>query len=555
MRTDYDFLIIGSGFGGSIAAYRLALAQRRAGRPASVGVLERGKRYNRGEFPRSVFRPKDWVWRDRGRRGWKGLFDYRRFDHIDVLVGSGVGGTSLIYLDVQIDAFDSTFEIVDPETRRRRWPSGIDWAKELKPYYHRLASVLRPTPIPEPTLKTRALRAAAQGAGAADRFRLLDLAIYWGENGSEKGSLHPDPYQRSGPPQIGCGYCGECYLGCNTHSKNTLDLNYLWLAQGLGAEVYSQRQVERIEPGAEGGYTVHFRDVRWNVSGTVSTRVLILAAGALGSTELLLRARNGYRMGKKRVDPTLDRLSDKLGAHFSGNGDFGAVGFETNRLVNAMTGPTITAMLDFRDKLNGHGFIVEDGGFPELVRDQLRQFGGLASGRRFLRRLVDVLRRLGAGRTAGGLLELLDLEEVRDALPYLVMGIDAADGVMSLSPEGELQIRWDNTRSLPFFRELEKTLRELTETPSGLDGNLMLNPTWSAQKRLVTVHPLGGCPMGDDAATGAVDPYGAVFGHPDLYVVDGAIVPTALGPNPSKTIGALAERISEHLVERYVGAA
>ncbi len=200
-----------------------------------------------------------------------------------------------------------------------------------------------------------------------------------------------------------------------------------------------------------------------------------------------------------------------LGRYFSGNGDFGAVGFETNRAVNPMTGPTITATIDYRDKLGGHGFIVEDGGFPDILRAYLRRTsGGYASGRKWLRALKGIFNRGGTDRLIEGifnqLLKQMDFDSVRDNLPYLVMGIDAADGEMSI------------------------------------------DDTWSAQKHLITVHPLGGCPMGDDDTKGVVDANGQVFNYPNLYVVDGSIVPSALGPNPSKTIGALAERVSERII-------
>jgi cholesterol oxidase len=149
-----------------------------------------------------------------------------------------------------------------------------------------------------------------------------------------------------------------------------------------------------------------------------------------------------------------------------------------------------------------------------------------------------------------GIFEQLGFEMVRDALPYLVMGIDAADGEMSLGEEGVLKICWQHDRSMELFREIERTLREITESfEPGLNGNLLLNPTWSAQKSLITVHPLGGCPMGDDESPGVVSTSGEVFNYPNLYVADGSIVPSAVGPNPSKTIGALAERIAEKLIE------
>ena len=166
-----------------------------------------------------------------------------------------------------------------------------------------------------------------------------------------------------------------------------------------------------------------------------------------------------------------------------------------------------------------------------------------------LARLRGLLHGGSGNELARGLFDLFDYEAVRDAILFLVMGIDAADGVMTINDEGRLQVAWNTPASMDFFREVEKTLRNLTERRSpGLDGNLFLNPTWTTRKHLITVHPLGGCPMGDDPATGVVDADGRVFHYPNLYVVDGSIVPTAIGPNPSKTIGALAERVAEKMI-------
>jgi len=551
MKPVYDVVIIGSGFGGSIPAMRLAQAQQAAGKPVSVCVLEKGKRYNLGEFPRDFGKPKDWFWRHEGEQGWRGLIDFRSFHNISVACASGVGGTSLIYLDVQIEAFDSDFEIVTDG--RRRWPSRIpDWKAELAPYYRRMEQMLCPSPIPEPNLKNRALKAGAAAIGAADRFQLLDLAIYWGRHGSEPGVLNPDPYSRGGPPQHGCANCGECFIGCNTHSKNTLDLNYLWLAERAGAEVYSQHTVLGIAP-ADGGYRIDWKDLRFGLEGSVRGHRVIVAGGVLGSSELLLRAKHGYSRDGRTRPATLPHLSDRLGQYFSGNGDFGAVGFKTRRLINLQDGPSITATLKFGDRLNGHGFIIEDGGFPDLLRANLQRLpGGLPTGRRLLQFLKNLVGIVTEPEVAQNIFSQLDFEAVRDALPYLVMGSDAADGEMSLDSEGNLQIDWHHAKSMPLWREIESTLRSLTQAPQGLDGNLMLNPTWSAEKQLITVHPLGGCPMGDDAASGVVDPYGEVFHYPNLFVTDGSVIPTAVGPNPSKTIGANAERIAHNIIERGV---
>jgi cholesterol oxidase len=454
-----------------------------------------------------------------------------------------------VYLDVQIDAFKSTFQ-------NPRWPQSVDWAKVMPAYYQKVFDMLHPSPIPEPPLKALALKAGADGTGAGDRFKLLDLAIYWGKDGSEKGVLRDDPYGHGGPPQMGCQYCGECFIGCNTHSKNTMDLTYLWLAERDGAEVYSQHKVVTLEqnrtdhPVHPNGHTIRYEDLRWKLSGSVSARILI-AAGVLGSTELLLRCQ-GYGSGRDKVPATLPKLSPRLGQSFSGNGDFGAIGFRANRITNPMDGPTITAMLDYRDQLNEHGFIVEDGGIPDFLRAGLRRSpGGLAFGRRLARFLRDLFGAVGNRSLVEGVFQYLDFDTVRDALPYLVMGIDAANGIMSLDDAGDLKIDWPLAENLPLFREMEKTLRAITESPEpGLSGNLLLNPTWSVQKQLITVHPLGGCPMGDDSSQGVVNPEGAVFNYPNLYVADGSIVPSALGPNPSKTIGALAERIADHIIQK-----
>ncbi len=555
MKAFYDVVIIGSGFGGAVTACRLAQAQRDAGKPVSVCVIERGRRYHMGEFPRNLWRSKDWWWDKEGQRGWTGLFDYRRLGEIDVIAGAGVGGTSLIYLDVQIEAFDTVWDTSGPEGNRR-WPQSVGWREEMPRYYEKVRKMMRPTPVPNPPLKTLALKASADSIDQAQRFRLLDLAVYWGK----PGVRHPDPYDRGGPPQTGCEYCGECYIGCNSHSKNTLDLNYLWMARQAGAEVYSMHKAVGIvqnkddHPQHPSGYTVHFEDLRWNRSGSVSAGKVIFSAGAVNTTELLLRAKYGYRQRRKRFDPTLPNLSDMLGMYFSGNGDFGAIGFETNRNVSPNRGHTITGVLDYSDHFDGSGFFIEEGGIPDLIRAHFRRKpGGLSHARYVWSRLRSLLGSHGGHDLLRGLLDFMDYDTTRDALMFLIMGIDTADGKMTIDEEGRLEIQWNTTANRTFFRTIEKTLRDLVEgPPPALDGNLFLNPTWSMQKQLITVHPLGGCPMGDDDTKGVISSEGEVYNYPNLYVADGSIVPSALGANPSMTIAALAERISEKLIEKGI---
>ena len=384
MKPTYDFVIIGSGFGGSVSAYRLTKEKARLGKPASVCVLERGRRYLRGQFPRDLAQEKMFRFKNQGRNGWHGIFDIRTGDNISILCGAGVGGGSLVYLDVQVNAFETTFDIVGPEGRKR-WPGSVDWHAEMPGYYARMEDMLRPSPIPDPALKTIALREAAHGAGMRDRFKLLDLAVFWGERGGERGVIFDDPYDRGGPPQGACQMCGECFLGCNTHSKNTLDLNYLWFAERAGAEVFSLHHVSRIEPCPGGGYTIYFENLANGRAASVAARNVIVSAGTVGTTQLMLRCKHGYRSGKKQFAPTLPRLSDMLGRYFSGNGDFGAVAFQSRRITEPGVAPTITAAIDCSDLLDGHGFDIEDGGIPEVIRASFRRYpGGAATGQRIM---------------------------------------------------------------------------------------------------------------------------------------------------------------------------
>ena len=239
--------------------------------------------------------------------------------------------------------------------------------------------------------------------------------------------------------------------------------------------------------------------------------------------------------------------------------DFGAVAFQSRRVTEPGAGPTITAAIDCRDLLDGHGFYIEDGGIPEILRANMRLYpGGLATGQRVMQWLRGLVSKRTPASLAEQVFDLLDLEAVRNALVYLTMGIDAADGVMSIDQEGQLQIHWDHTQSMRYLRKVEETLRAISETPvpgsdgPGIAANLMLNPSWSFNKHLLTLHPLGGCPMGDDETMGVVSPAGEVFHYPGLYITDGSVIPTALGPNPSKTIGAVSERVGDHIIAKGI---
>ena len=399
--------------------------------------------------------------------------------------------------------------------------------------------------------------AAAEGAGR--KAELMEICVYTG----------PEKINRQGIVQDGCVYCGNCMLGCHVHAKNTLDLNYIPLAEKNGAEVYPLHLVEKIEPidpVETNGYRVHFRHFDLETAesqplavegrrferrtakpepGTrpdsVVGRKVIISAGSLGSTEILLRCRDLHR--------TLPNLSPALGTKFSGNGDFLLAGtLESNREVDPGAGPSITAAVDVSTANNR--IMIQDLGFPDPflwylesalpVPRRLKNLGLFF--RKYLMRTLGLDH--GSAFTDGAD-KLFKGGVTPKFLPYLGMGTDAADGRMELS-KGNMEIRWNSRRSRAMFDEMEKALKELSR---GIGGEYMTSILWGWPfRKLLTAHPLGGCVMSDDKNEGVVNEYGEVWNYPNLYVSDGSIIPTALSVNPSATISALSERIADHLV-------
>lgn len=515
----HDVVVIGSGFGGAVAACRLA----RAGR--SVLVLERGRRWAAEDYPRD---PGDaWVWDQDEPEHQNGWIDLRFMDDMWVAQGAGVGGGSLIYANVSIDAKPSSFT--------SNWPSEINY-DVLKPYYARVADMLGSRPIPpgQVTRRMELMKEAAGKIGEEARFKALDLAVTFDEKWSYDlpdavDAKHSKSWiNKFGKHQGTCVHLGNCDIGCDVQAKNTLDLNYIADAESKGVNVKPLSLVTHIAP-AEGGWRVHYdrlADGRREPAETTARRV-ILAAGSLGSTEILLRSRDEYR--------TLPYLSAFLGHSWSSNGDFLTPAFYDNRKISPTIGPTIGSAIDFLDgSEKGARFFVEDGGFPNIlgnyIQAKLKQVGRFGPGARFLRRV---------GKAFGA------DDPFANVMPWFGQAVDAANGRLYLGRRWfapwrrRLALDWDAKRSEDAINGLV-AMHERLSAATG--GEPMVPPTWTILRNLVTPHPLGGCGMATSPAAGVVDHAGRVFHHPGLYVLDGAIVPRAIGLNPSKTIAALAER-------------
>ena len=518
MERAYDAVVVGSGFGGGITACRLAEQGWR------VCVLERGRRFGAGDFPDRPEQAPFAFWHHWLNPG--GMFDLRLMKDLAVLTAAGVGGGSLVYANVQLRAPEDLFE--DPA-----WPAAID-RPGLDRYYDRTEEALQPRETPDvPDLpKVRSFDAMGRRAGREPSR--LPLAVHFGE-----GRRHPF----SGVFQQGCDNLGRCDIGCPLLAKNTVDITYIARAEAHGAEVYPLHEVLRIDPPPEAGgrWRVGFRDLQYRIRGEVEAPVLVLAAGTVGSSRLLLK--NQRRLGG---------LSPALGTRFSGNGDALGLALDpaAEDVAGARTeyGPSMTSRLDYTAD---RGFMVADGGLPENfggLLEIVRGYSALTGWGRVVLHLKSAAARLGLTdrHVTHRNVKLKRGHPIGDSLVFLMIGRDTASGRMRLTPLLRcFDIRWSKSDSAELFDGMRQAAGELAEAAEAksffaLDAGPL--------GKFITVHPLGGCPMSDDPTTGVVDDGGRVHGHDGLYVLDGSIVPTALGVNPSKTIAALAERGVEQLL-------
>lgn len=511
--AEWDFIIVGSGFGGSVSALRLVEKGYR------VLLLEKGKRLGPDDFPKTNWDLKRWMWRP--SLGMHGLFQMVFFRHVTALSGVGVGGGSLVYANISVDAKPDTFD--------RGWPAEITFS-ELEPYYQAVGAMMNVQKVPANQWpeRTKLMKEAAEKSHYGDRFRQLDLAVSFDpawtyEQADPYAWSHSKPFVNAQGQQQGtCVHLGECDIGCPVKARNTLDLNYIPFAERHHAEVRALHLVRNIVPESD-GYRVHFDEIGGGAlkPGSVTGRIVILAAGSMGSTELLLQCRDVHR--------SLPHLSPFLGRNWSSNGDFLTPALHPFRHINPTRGPTITSAIDLLDgTVEGQGVFIEDGGLPDLALGFIRDLAAEGAVNPRAKMLVESLR------------VMVRLNAFAQVMPWFAQARDAADGRLSLKA-GSLHLDWDIEGSVKAIEAVIRTHEKLARSTGGMP---LVPITWTLAKELITPHPLGGANMGATADNGVVDHKGEVFGYRNLYVADGAIVPEAIGLNPSKTIGALAERIA-----------
>jgi cholesterol oxidase len=549
LRSRYGVVVVGSGYGASVAAYRMArLAAKLVaeGRPTfSVCVLERGLEIATGDYPSTFPQAVRQMQVDSsaGRMGSPtALFDIRLNRDISALVGCGLGGGSLINAGVMIQPTREVFA--------NGWPKAITF-EELREYYPRVGDEIAAVTLPADVNLLKVSR-LFDAAGVPPEERALP------EHHPRIAVSFQTRINAHGVQQKACVLCGDCMTGCNHSAKNTLVTNYLPAAANAGAAIFGRMDVQAVERYQD-RWLVHVRvlDRAFRMFGspelTIQADAVFLGAGTLGSVEILLRSQ---RRGLT--------LSPRLGMGFSGNGDVIAFAYNAPDPVNglgygsyvppeAAVGPLIAGMLDERDAHGGA--MLQEGAIPGALAPVLRFAAPVMA--RVSWRPIDLsadLRFRPFWRELDSVLRGVRHGAMRRTQTFLGMGRDSARGVMRLRRD-RLRIDWPRHLDDNVLRTITTRMGELTR---GMKGRYLVNPFWSRVfgRRRVTVHPLGGAGMADAADAGVVDADGGVFSgpagtdvHPGLYVCDGAVMPKALGTNPALTIAALAERIAHRAQE------
>jgi cholesterol oxidase len=524
---DYDWLVIGSGFGGSVSALRLAEKGYR------VGVVECGRRFRDDDFAKSAWNLRRYFWSP--RLGLRGIFRLTLFKDVFIVSGNGVGGGSLGYANTLYRARPAFFS--DPQ-----WDGLADWDAELRPHYDTAERMLGVTEYQGMTPADELLREYAGQIGVADTFAHTRVGVFFGEPGKRV----PDPYfGGDGPPRSGCVRCGSCMVGCRYGAKNTLVKNYLWFAERLGAEVLPEREAIEIRPlgAADGsdGYavpTVHPGAWLRRRARTITARGVVVAAGALGTNRLLANCRHSG---------TLPRLSARVGDLVRTNSES----------IQAVTAPD-----DGRDF--ARAVAITSSIYPDPdTHIEVVTYGraGDAMSRLFTTmtgpgtRVTRPLKWLGA-------MTRHPLQTARLLWPLswsqrtvILLVMQSLDTAMRLRPKRRLlgrgvrlQTEQDPGRPNPtYLPAAERAARWFAERTGGIPQSGL---TESFLNIPTTAHILGGAVIGADSTRGVVDARHRSFGYVNLLICDGAAVPANPGVNPSLTITALAERAMTFVPER-----
>ncbi|MGA4790322.1 FAD-dependent oxidoreductase [Nocardia nova] len=516
MGFDYDVVVIGSGFGGSVSALRLTEKGYR------VGVLEAGRRFADDEFAKNSWRARQFLWAPR-----LGCFGIQRLTLLKdtfIMSGAGVGGGSLVYANTLYEPPAKFFA-------DSQWAHITDWGAELAPHYDQAKRMLGVTTNPATTASDRVLREVAEELGVGASFRHTPVGVLFGGNGTRAGQEVPDPYFGGvGPSRRTCTHCGECMTGCRHNAKNTLVKNYLYLAEKAGATVHPHTTVVDVVPLPSGGYRVDtVRTGRWvrKARRSFTAEQVIFAAAALGTQRLLHRLRDRG---------SLPHISARLG-YLSRTNSEELLSIRSRRSDTDFTkGVAITSSIhpDADTHIEPVRYGKGSNVLSLMTTVMYDEDGRTSPARLWLRenwrRRRDLAKVHNPRHWSERMIGLLVMQSVDNSLTtYTERGLF---GRRMTTKQGEGQ---PNPTSIPAGHEVARRVADK------IDGIATAGIT-SLFGIPMTGHFIGGCVIGDSPETGVVDAYQRMYGHPGLHIVDGSAISANLGVNPSLTITAQAER-------------
>jgi len=507
LNYEYDYIIIGSGFGGSVSALRLSE------KGYKVLVIEKGKWFKAKDFPKTNWNLRKWLWIPSLR--FFGIMKLSIFRHVAVISGTGVGGGSLVYantLPIPKKTFYNTGS----------WSKLADWETELKPFYRQALKMLGSSPNPQLFDGDLALKTLASEMDRKKYFEAPEVAVYFGK----EGETVKDPYfNGKGPDRTGCIFCGGCMTGCRHNSKNTLDKNYLWLAQQLGAKIIAETEVIDVKPTAE-GYEIYSRSSTsiFQKRKKISSKGVIFSGGVLGTVKLLLKLR----------EKSLANLSKKLGDDIRTNNETLISVSTANKDLDLSKGIAIGSLLHTDD--NSHLEICrysKGSGFWKLLHLPM------AEGKNPIIRITNIFMQLLNSPISWFKTYFINSWSKSTTVLLFMQSVDSTlrlkrnwfGGMFTGVSSGTKP-----TSNIPESKDLTKRYSKI------INGKATSFALESLAGIPTTAHILGGAVMGKDETEGVINAKNEVFGYQNMYIIDGSMISSNPGVNPSLSITAISER-------------
>ena len=514
---DYDYIIVGSGFGGSVSALRLSK------KGYKVAVIEKGKWFKAEDFPKTNWNFKKWLWLPSIR--FFGIMKLTIFKHVAVLSGTGVGGGSLVYANT-LPIPKSTF------FKTGSWSKLNDWEKELAPFYEEALKMLGAAKNPKLFDGDLGLHKVAQKLGMEDKFDATNVAVYFGEENVTKN----DPYfEGLGPERTGCNFCGACMTGCRNNSKNTLDKNYLYLAQHYGALIMAEQEVYDVKPlkadDGSDGYEISLKSSTtfFDKKTKIKSKGVIFSGGVLGTVKLLLQLKT----------KSLPRISDRLGEDIRTNNETLVSVSTLDKDKNFSKGVAIGSILDTDE--NSHLEIcryAEGSNAWKLIH--LPYVTGSNAVVRIAKVIwalikspIDFFTIYIKNSWAKKTVVLLFMQTLDSTLKLKINIFGLLNSSIS-----------SGKKPSPFIPESVKLIQQYSEAVNGVSTSFALETIAGIPS---TAHILGGAVMGANASEGVIDKNNKVFGYENLYIIDGSMISANPGVNPSLSITAIAEHAMDKI--------